>query len=70
MRIDLDKAVPDISTRDYNSLVRNGITTFEKLADMTNDDIAMLKNVNVKSIIVVRNKARVYRHVKGAEENG
>lgn len=68
MRIDLDKAVPDISTRDYNSLVRNGITTFEKLADMTNDDIARLKNVNVKSIIVVRDKARVY--MKGAEENG
>lgn len=67
MRIDLDKAVPDISTRDYNSLVRNGITTFEKLADMTNDDIARLKNVNVKSIIVVRDKARVY--MKGAEEN-
>lgn len=68
MRIDLDKAVPDISTRDYNSLVRNGITTFEKLADMTNDDIARLKNVNVKSIVVVRDKARVY--MKGAEENG
>lgn len=68
MKIDLDKAVPDISTRDYNSLVRNGITTFEKLADMTNDDIARLKNVNVKSIIVVRDKARVY--MKGAEENG
>lgn len=68
MRIDLDKAVPDISTRDYNSLVRNGITNFEKLADMTNDDIARLKNVNVKSIIVVRDKARVY--MKGAEENG
>lgn len=68
MIIDLDKAVPDISTRDYNSLVRNGITTFEKLADMTNDDIARLKNVNVKSIIVVRDKARVY--VKGVEENG
>ena len=68
MRIDLDKAVPDISTRDYNSLVRNGITTFEKLADMTNDDIARLKNVNAKSIIIVRDKARAY--MKGAEENG
>ena len=61
MIIDLDKAVQDISTRDYNSLVRNGIYTFEKLADMTNEDIARLKNVNVKSIIVVRDKARAYR---------
>lgn len=71
MEFNLKEAIPDIQTHNHNCLVRNGITTYEKLADMTDEDLSKLKVLHhLEELIVLRDKAKAYRELKGAEENG
>lgn len=61
MLFNLHKAIPDIPPKNYNCLIRNGITTYEAFADMTDEDISRLKGVHdIKGLIIVRDKAREY----------
>ena len=71
MTFNLLEAIPTMPTICYNCLVRNGVTTYEKLADMTDYDLAMLKGVhNIKEIMCMRDKARYYRNFKERQKAG
>lgn len=70
MIFNLTEAIPTMPTHNYNCLVRNGITTYEKLADMTDYDLAMLKNVHdIKGLICMRDKAKYYRDFKEKQKS-
>ena len=43
MLINWQEAIPCIDTYNFNCLTRNGITTYEELARMTDYDLAQLK---------------------------
>lgn len=71
MTYNLLEAIPTMPTINYNTLVRNGITTYEKLADMTDYDLAMLKHLcDLKGLMCMRDKARYYRDFKGRQKEG
>ena len=61
----LEEAIPEIETKHYNCLIRNGITQYEDLADMTDYDLANLKGVHrLETLILLRDKARKYRDLQ------
>ena len=68
MKFNLEEAIPKIPTHNYNCLVRNGITTYDQLADMTDFELSRLKGLyDEKGLRCMRDKAREYRDsmVKG-----
>ncbi len=67
MDFNLQEAIPDIPTHNYNCLIRNGITTYEKLADMTDEELSKLKILhNLDELIVIRDRAKAYRDFEGS----
>lgn len=58
----IQEAIPHIPVSVHNCLIRNGCANYEKFADMTDYDLAMLKyGANIKEMICYRDKARHYR---------
>ena len=58
----IQEAIPNIPVSVHNCLIRNGCANYEKFADMTDYDLAMLKyGANIKEMIYFRDKARYYR---------
>lgn len=58
----LEEAIPNIPIHVHNCLIRNSITDYEKLADMTDYDISRLKyGCDFKEMLNYRDKARYYR---------
>ena len=58
----IQEAIPNIPVRIHNCLIRNGCANYEKFADMTDYDLAMMKyGASIKEMICYRNKARYYR---------
>lgn len=65
MLINLQEAIPCIDTYNFNCLTRNGITTYEELARMTDYDLAQLKySPKLFELIELRNKAKYYLEFK------
>lgn len=55
-------AIPNIPVKIHNCLIRNGCANYEKLADMTDYELAMLKyGANIEEMICCRDKAKYYR---------
>lgn len=65
MITNLQEAIPGIDTYNHNCLMRNGITTYEKLARMTDYDLAQLKySPKLFKLMELRNKAKYYLEFK------
>ena len=61
----LNEAIPNMPVSIHNCLIRNGITRYEKLADMTDYDISRSKyGCDIKEMICYRDKTRYYRDFK------
>ena len=60
MIINLDKVFPEIETKHYNCLVRNGITDYEQLAEMTDYELSKLRGVHDLEVLIgYRDKAKL-----------
>lgn len=61
----LEEAIPYMPVHIHNCLIRNGITRYEKFADMTDYDLSKLKyGSNFMEMICYRDKARYYKNFK------
>lgn len=70
MKDNLNEAIPNIPVDVHNCLIRNGVTEYERLADMTDYDISKLKyGCNIMQMMCYRDKAKYYRDFKKEESH-
>ena len=68
MKDNLNEAIPHLPVDAHNCLIRNGITDYRKLAEMTDYEISRMKyGCKIMEMICYRDKARYYRDFKKAE---
>ena len=69
MNDNLKEAIPYIPVDVHNCLIRNGITDYKKLADMTDYDLSRLRyGCNIMKMMCYRDKARYYRDFQKKKE--